>query len=144
MTTELSLTETDFIGSLYYKNEHTICVYCDKYYVKPLFLGNNEYCAHCWGWVCNLEINLAEGTYSGQYLLNDILKYIKLTYPIHTKTCTNEDCIYHKIQHYYNTNKLHKTFVSCIEIKKEKIFNAKTLNKNTKLKVNYKLVSINI
>ncbi len=143
----------DFEGSNNYKNDWVQCFYCTKYHPKQMHLADTIYCGHCWGWLNADQIKLTEGKYTGPSTMDEIKNFLKLTYPLHSTSCTNNECVYNKITQYNNSNTLHRDF--CIELgfidpttKKNQEQNTKTEYKIKKNKgytrINYKSSSITI
>ena len=125
------------------------CIYCYKFYPKIMMLPNHNYCGHYWGWLNADQLNLKEGIYNGNNSKNEIFNFIKLTYPLHSLNCKNEECIYNKITSYKESKNLNKELYTLLEFEK-KILNKDNINKNLykkikkNIKINYKLSKISI
>jgi hypothetical protein len=131
-----------FEGSLSNKNGWIKCFYCDKYHPNSMHLPGIDYCGHCWGWLNSEQLKLTEGIYTGDINIIEIKNFLKLTYPLHSNTCINSECIYNKITTHKNNGTLHYDFsIELGFIKKEKITNNSDLNKtqiNSQYKINKK------
>ena len=119
------------------------CEYCIKYHPKSMYLTSSNYCAHCWGWLNEQQIDLINLKYTGNNSIAEIKAFLKLTYPLHIDNCNLQECIYNKITNLFNENKLNKELAKAIGLVKETEKNKKIkINKNIHL--NYKLSNIMI
>ena len=140
----------EFEGSNYHINEWKQCIYCQKYHPEKMYLNDINYCGHCWGWLNSNQIDLTSGKYLGDKTIEEIHNFLKLTYPLHSLKCVNEECIYNKINTLNKSNKLHNTLCVClgfekIEVKEEKkeyIYNIKKPHSN--IYINYNLSNVKL
>lgn len=148
----------EFDGSISVKYGWIKCFYCDRYHPNSMHLTGMNYCGHCWGWLNSDQVKLTEGKYLGQdNNINEIKNFLKLTYPLHSNSCTNTECIYNKITAYKNNGTLHFDFsIELGFIKKEEkdinlsnsnktyINSQHKINKKSNLRINFNASSISI
>ena len=142
--------DKNFYGSIKYNpySNHIKCIFCDRFYPSNMYLKDTDYCAHCWAWLNNEQFNLYDGIYKGDNTFNEIIDFLKLTFPLHTTLCSNSDCIYNKINNLMKENKLNKKFYILFndcknnKITKKEIKEYKLIKPRCELNINYKLSSI--
>ena len=113
---QIAKLKIEFEGTENPKKGWIQCTYCNKYHSKSMHLSELKYCAHCWGWLNEQQINLVEGKYIGTHGINEIKNFLFQTYNLHSSTCTNNDCIYNKISKLNSTKKLHNDFVTLLNL----------------------------
>lgn len=140
-------------GVNYHIKDWSQCFYCTKYHPKSMHISNLDYCGHCWAWLNSSQIDLENGKYTGDISIGEVMEFIKTTYPLHSKNCSNNECIYNKINLLSKINKLHDSYcISLGFIKKETItINNSNKNYNYKIRkphsnppINYNLSNISI
>lgn len=152
----LNEKKKEFVGSNNPKNNWFQCAFCGVFHPASMHLQNVAHCGHCWGWVNSNQLDLVEGKYNGPNTIDEVKDFLKLTYPLHPNTCTNQECIYNKIKQFAKANFLHYDF--CVELgfvvenKKSNgmVNNSKKSDSEYKIKknkgnrINYKSSSITI
>lgn len=144
----------EFDGILSKTNGWKQCIYCTKYHPESMYLPEMNYCGHCWGWLNNQQLDLINGNYNGTNTYDEVKNFLKLTYPLHPKTCTNIECVYNKIKSLVTNNKINYNLSIELgfESEKKNIYNTYTVNnkseykikKKSYVKINYNLSNISI
>jgi hypothetical protein len=146
--------KTQFEGILNPHKDWKQCEYCARYYPNTMYLTNTNYCAHCWGWLNEQQLDLVNLKYTGNHSIPEIILFLKLTYPYHTNSCNLEECIYSKLTKLIEGKKLNPEIIKMLGLnKKNENKNNKNKNKNNKniiklikkdIYINYSLSSISI
>lgn len=158
---QLEEKKKEFDGSISMRGGWLKCCFCDKYHPNSMHLPGLGYCGHCWGWLNGEQLKLSEGVYTGTpNTIGEIKTFLKLTYPLHPKSCTNTECVYNKIITYKNAGTLHMDlsvelgFVKKPDksdetklsdsMEKDKTKNKTQFGKSTNLRINFNSSSISI
>ncbi len=133
-----------FVGSNYAKAGYTECVFCSLYFPAEMKIGDS--CGHCWAFCFGSHFNVKNLSYDGPHTLDQVKNYLKKTFNLHPKSCTNKDCIYNNITQHYKDKTLNNELALMLgfETKNEEKKVSNIVNKKRDININFKLSSISI